>query len=57
MERTTWLQQPLQYEREYIAETHFTGKTPAAEVIGCRLSGLPSGCLLAKAAPGGQDMM
>ena len=33
VERTTRLQQPLQYEREFIAETRFTGETPVAEAI------------------------
>ena len=30
VERTTRLQQPLQYEREYVAETRLTGETPVA---------------------------
>ena len=41
VERITRLQQPLQYEREYIAETRFTGETPVAEVIAGQVPGLP----------------
>ena len=56
MERITRLQQPLQYEREYIAETRFTGETPVAEVIACQVPGLPLGSLLARAMLSGQDL-
>ena len=56
VKRTTRLQQPLQYEREYIAETRCTGEQCVAGAIDHQLPGLRLGCLLATALPGGHGM-